>query len=234
VPDTHFDAPAGRVRGYVAEPTTQGPHPGIVVIHELFGLTDDIRAKADRFASRGYVALAPDLFSTGPKALCVLGAFRSLTAGKGSQLDSIEAARQVLADREDCSGRVGVIGFCMGGGFALLAAPMHPFAAASVNYGQVPRNAKQVLAGACPVVASYGKKDLPLKGAAAKLERALEANGVSHDVHEYEDASHSFLNQYSGLTEKITRVIGIGHNAPAADHAWRRIDAFFDEHVKRA
>src|SRR5205085_2768791 len=135
-PDTHFDAPAGQVRAYLAEPATPGPHPSVVVIHELFGLTDDIRAKADRSASRGYVALAPDLFSLGHKALCVLSAFRSLNARKGAHFDALESARRTVADRPDCTGKVGVIGFCMGGGFALLAAPMHPFAAASVNYGQ--------------------------------------------------------------------------------------------------
>src|SRR5215210_691840 len=96
---------------YLAVPQDiAGPWPGVVVIHEAFGLNDDIRAKADRFASRGYLALAVDLFDHGPpRAVCVLGAFRSLAAGKGRPVEEIGAARTQLADREDCTGRVGVI-----------------------------------------------------------------------------------------------------------------------------
>src|SRR4051794_31631565 len=93
VPDRRFDAPPGRVRAYQAEPGSEAPWPGVVLIHELFGLNDDLRAKADRFASRGYLALAPDLFSTEPKPLCVLKAFRALRAGKGEAFETIEAAR---------------------------------------------------------------------------------------------------------------------------------------------
>jgi carboxymethylenebutenolidase len=234
VPDRQFDAPPGRVRAYQAEPGSEAPWPGVVLIHELFGLNDDLRAKADRFASRGYLALAPDLFSTGPKPLCVLKAFRALSAGKGEAFETIEAARAEVAAHPQCSGRVGVIGFCMGGGFALLSAARMDFAAASVNYGQVPKDAREALRGACPIVAGYGARDLPLKGAAAKLEAALEANGVEHDVKEYPDASHSFLTPYDSVTGMIARVTGIGLHAPSADDAWRRIDAFFDRHLKAA
>ena len=123
------------------------------------GLNDDIRAKADRFAARGYLALAPDLFSIGRKPLCVLGAFRALFAGKGPAVDVLDAARAELAGRPDCTGKVGIIGFCMGGGFALLAAPRPGFAASAANYGQLPKDPPSFFRGACPVVASYGAKD---------------------------------------------------------------------------
>jgi carboxymethylenebutenolidase len=231
VPDTHIDAPGGPVRAYIAEPTTHAPHPGVVVIHELLGVTDDMRAKADRFAARGYLALVPDLFSNGNRAACVLGAFRALNRRSGAPFEMIEAARATLAERPDCTGRVGVIGFCMGGGFALLSAPAGRFAAASVNYGPVPRDARELLAGSCPVVGSYGGRDRFMRGAADRLEQALEAQRVSHDVKEYPGASHSFLSQYTGVTDVLARITGMGHHSPSADDAWRRIDAFFDEHV---
>ena len=79
MPETTLRTPAGEVGAYLALPAGDGPWPGVVVLHELLGVTADIRGTADRFAARGYVALAPDLFSfRRPKAVCVLGAFRSL------------------------------------------------------------------------------------------------------------------------------------------------------------
>ena len=96
----------------------------------------------------------------------------------------------------------------MGGGFALLAAPSGGFAAASVNYGVVPRDAPALLRGACPVVGTYGGRDRMLPRAAAKLEAALAANGVEHDVVEYAGASHSLLNDHDGrfllLVDRVT------------------------------
>ena len=177
MPETTLRTPAGEVGAYLALPAGDGPWPGVVVLHELLGVTADIRRHADRFAARGYVALAPDLFSfRRPKAVCVLGAFRSLASRSGPAFAAIEAARAALAERADATGRVGVIGFCMGGGFALLAAPSGGFAAASVNYGVVPRDAPALLRGACPVVGTYGGRDRMLPRAAAKLEAALAAN----------------------------------------------------------
>ena len=100
---------AGSARAYLATPAGDGPWPGVVVLHEAFGLDADIRGHADRFAGRGYLALAPDLFSLArPKARCVLAAFRALSRRSGPAFDAIEAARDALAARGDCTGRVGV------------------------------------------------------------------------------------------------------------------------------
>jgi carboxymethylenebutenolidase len=94
----------------------------VVVIHEAFGLNADIRTKADQLAEHGYLALAPDLFDGKLWLRCVVGAFRQLRARTGPAFAALEAARGFLAGRDDCTGRTGVIGFCMGGGFALLCA----------------------------------------------------------------------------------------------------------------
>ena len=88
----------------------------MVVIHEAFGLNADIRTKADQFAEHGYLALAPDLFDGKPWLRCVVGAIRQVRAGSGPAFAVLEAARGVLAARDDCTGRTGVIGFCLGGG----------------------------------------------------------------------------------------------------------------------
>ncbi|MGN6330246.1 MAG: dienelactone hydrolase family protein [Motilibacteraceae bacterium] len=222
--------PGGELRGHLAVPAGDGPWPGVVVVHEAFGLDDDIRAHADRLAAAGYLALAPDLFSWGPTLRCLVAAFRALSAGQGRAVDDVEACRALLAARADCSGRVGILGFCMGGGFALLGAT-RGFDVAAPNYGQPPKDAERVLAGACPVVGSYGGRDRFLKGAATTLSAALTKNGVPHDVKEYPDASHSFLNRHTGFFAALDRVTGTGYREAAATDAWDRILAFFGTHL---
>ena len=223
----------GDVKAHLAVPPVgAGPWPGVVVLHESFGLNDDIRQQADRLAAAGYLALAPDLFSAGGAWRCIRATFAALTRGHGKAFDDIEAARTWLASREDCTGRIGVIGFCMGGGFALLTAA-RGFDASAPNYAHLPKDLDGALRGACPVVASYGAKDRTLRGTAAKLESALERAGVEHDVHEYPDAGHSFLNRHDlGPGGALLRVAGIGYDEAASEHAWGRILRFFDAHLR--
>jgi len=220
----------GSLQGYLALPDGPGPRPGVVVLHEAFGLTDDIRAITDRFASEGYVALAPDLYSWGPTFRCLVSTFNDLLRRQGEAHRRIDAMGEWLADQPSCTGRVGVIGFCGGGGFALLAAPRGVFAASAVNYGLVPHHAAAVLEGACPIVASYAAKDWTLRGHAERLEQALTANGVDHDVKEYPAVGHSFMNQHSGWMSAFDRV-GFRYSQPEADDAWTRIIRFFATHL---
>ena len=218
------------LRGSLAVPDGTGPWPGVVVLHEAFGLNDDIRAIADRFAAERYVALAPDLFAWGATPRCLVSTFRDLLRRRGPAHRRVDAAGEWLAAHEACTGRVGVIGFCMGGGFALLAAPRRGYAAASVNYGLVPKDAETLLAGACPIVASYGAGDRALRGHARRLEVALAANGVDHDVKEYPGVGHSFMNRHSGWTAVVDRV-GFRYGPAEADNAWARILEFFGRHL---
>jgi carboxymethylenebutenolidase len=224
---------AGGLKAHLAVPPVgAGPWPGVVVLHELFGLNDDIRQQADRLAAAGYLALAPDLFSDGGAWRCIRATFRSLMTGEGKAFEDIEAARRALVERPDCGGRVGVIGFCMGGGFALLTAA-RGFEAAAPNYAHLPKDLDATLRGACPVVASYGAKDKSLRGTAAELESSLVRAGVAHDVREYPGAGHSFLNRHDlGPGGALLRVGGIGYHEPSAEDAWGRILRFFEEHLR--
>ena len=223
-----------QLTGHLAVPTGDGPWPGVVVLHEVLGLNDDIRRQTDRLADAGYLAVAPDLYSAGGALRCLVATFRALGAGSGPAFDDIEAARGWLTDRADCTGRIGVLGFCAGGGFALLAAP-RGFQASAVNYGPLPREPAAALVGACPVVASYGRRDRVFRGAAARLEATLTSLGVPHDVREYPDAGHSFMNRHGlGPFGVIERVAGFSPHEPSAVDAWSRILSFFEAHLGTA
>jgi carboxymethylenebutenolidase len=225
------DSEGAALKAYLATPTEAGPHPGVVVIQDAFGLTRSMREHADRLASYGYLAVVPDLYTRGGMLRCVRATFRSLFDGQGEAYDDIERSRGWLLGRDDCSGRVGVIGFCMGGGFALMTAN-RGFDAAAPNYGQLPKNLDMAMSNACPVVASYGARDRTLKDAASRLEVALTEKGIPHDVKQYPDAGHSFLEQFPvGPLAPLLRVAGMGYEAASADDAWARIRAFFDEHL---
>ncbi len=220
------------MQGYLAVPDGAGPWPGVVVVHEIFGLTDVVRRQADRLAAAGYLALAPNLLSDGRR--CVVRAVRASMTGRGESIADIDAARELLAGRDDCTGKLGVIGFCLGGGFALVTAN-RGFAVSSVNYGQLPRNAERALTGACPIVASYGARDVSLRGAAAKLDTVLTKLDVEHDVKEYPSAGHSFLNDSlfgPAPLQAVQRIARVGPDPQAAPDAWRRIEEFFAAHLR--
>jgi carboxymethylenebutenolidase len=219
-------------RGYLAIPAGTGPWPGVVVIHEVFGLNADIRSQADRLAEQGYLALAPDLYSGRPWVRCLRGAFRQLHAGSGPAFEAINASRELLAARVDSTGTTGVIGFCMGGAFALLCAPQGEFSAAAVNYGEVPKDAERVLAGSCPVVASYGARDPMGASHPKRLEAALTALDVPHEVKVYPAAGHSFMSRKPPLLAPVTVLARLDFKPEATQDAWRRIFAFFGQYLR--
>ncbi len=232
MPELTYAAPSAELKAYLAFPRGSGPWPGVVVIMDALGLGDDIREQADRLATAGYLALAPDLYSgRGPR--CVVATVQASRSGHGPAYADIAAANALLAGRADCTGRIGIIGFCMGGGFALQCAPRGDFAAAAPNYGELPRDPGTALAGSCPVVASYGRRDRLVPGRAARLEEALSRLGVPHDVKEYPDAGHSFMNRINAgpLFGPVMHFAGLDYRHGPAEDAWRRILDFFDEHL---
>ena len=233
MPDISYPVAGRNGRAYLAVPSgpAAGPWPGVVVVHEAFGLNADIRTKADQLAERGYLALAPDLFDGKLWLRCVVGAIRQLRARSGPAFTVLEAARGFLAGRDDCTGRTGVIGFCLGGGFALLCAPREGFSVASVNYGEVPEDAENALRGACPVVGSFGARDVGGAKPSERLRGALTALEIPHDVRVYPGSGHRFMTESSGAGAVLARFTRMSYQEADAADAWRRIYAFFGEYL---
>lgn len=232
--DVEIPTADGQLRGVLAVPDEAGPFPAVIMVHEVFGIDESMRVQIQRMCSAGYIVLMPDLFSRGGMRKCLNATFRALVAGEGQAFDDVSAATAMVSSRADCTGKVGVVGFCMGGAFALQLAA-RGYDASAVNYGQLPKNLDDVLAGACPIIASYGAQDPSLKGAASKLEAALTKAGVVHQVTEYPGASHSFMNPVQAgptlLRPFMNKVVGFKPNPEAAQDAWARIEKFFGEHL---
>ena len=215
---------------------TASPGSAVIVIHEATGLNDDIRAIARRFAANGYVALAPDLTGGGPLPLCIarfaLGVGRT---GSGRPYRDLAAAQRWLAARDDVDGeRIGLAGFCMGGGFVILYAihGTQPVRAIAPFYPALPRD-DAALARLCPTVASFGRRDRVFGANGERLERVLAAAGVPHDVRTYDGAGHSFLNVHEGVAAWLDGLppMHAGYDPAAAEDAWARVLRFFAVHL---
>lgn len=212
-----------RLDAYLARPAEPGPHPAIVIIHELYGLNDNIRDIARRFAGEGYIALAVDLFSgSRSRRLCILRVMTAMVA-KPLNNQGISDLRRSIAwlQRwpEVDANRIGAIGYCMGGGYALaLACVESELRASSVYYCVNPRPLSAVRR-ACPIVGSYPENDWSAKSA-RKLDAALDEYDVPHDIKIYPGAGHSFFNDTLE-----------SYHPEAAEDSWQRTLAFFREQM---
>ena len=221
------------LKGAIAVPDGQGPWPAVVMVHEVFGIDDNMQAQMRRLASAGYVVIMPDLFSRGGARKCLTATFKALASGTGQAFEDIENAKQFVLNRSDTTDKVGVIGFCMGGGFALLLAN-DGYDAANANYGMLPKNMEEALSGACPILGNYGAKDKQLKDAKIQLDSTLTKLGVEHDIKMYPDAGHAFMNPKQGggpFFGTLLRITGAKPNPEAAKDAWQRIESFFSKHL---
>jgi len=206
----------------------------VIVIQDVRGLTADIRRSTDRFAAAGFLALAPNLYGGHkPKLTCIAKTIRSHFTGEGPAYDDIEAARAYLLSDPRCNGKAGIAGFCMGGGFALVVAARGGYSAAASMYGLAPADI-DTLERSCPVVASYGAKDLIVKtGAAQQLQTVLTRAGVAHDVKEYPKVGHGFMNDF-GLPRTLKPVetlVRMEFSELEAEDSWNRVFGFFNDHL---
>ena len=226
----------GELSAFLALPASSDtPRPGVIVLHEIFGLNDDIRRIARRFADNGYVALAPDMYSVGPRLrpLCVRRTMRTLADGEGRAFADIEATHAWLAARDEVDqSRMAVAGFCLGGGFALLHAARAEMGAVANFYGRVPRQAAE-LDGICPVYAGYGGRDRQYAAQPDRLRGHLDQLGVEHEVTVFPEAGHSFMNEQSGPVGSLMRYsrMSVGYHHESAETAWTKMLEFFERHL---
>ncbi len=207
----------------------QGAARGVVVIHEIFGRRPEIDRVVERFADAGYAAVAPDLFDRG-RFKCLRDVFAALRSGATDGV-AIRQGRNTRAWLCEETGlpldRVGLIGFCFGGGYALLAGS--GWAAVSTNYGPVP--AAKALAGIGPVIGCYGSRDRGLRKAPDQLrERLAEIGGDAPEVHTF-DAGHCFLTDRPMRLLKLLPGAAIGDYPEARTAGWEKILGFFDRHL---
>lgn len=224
-----METPGGPIDALLTIPDGDGPWPAIVVVHDAIGYGPDNAAISARIAAAGFIAITPDLYSRGGRARCITRVFRELLSKRGRALDDILAARDHVLAMPECTGAVGIAGFCMGGQFALVLSPKG-FGASAPFYGTpLPRHLDETLNGACPIVASFGRRDPLGVGAADRLRKVVEDKAIRADIKAYAEAGHSFANQLPG--QPLLRITGFGYHEGAANDAWRRVFSFFGEHL---
>lgn len=219
---TSFQSGRRQHEGYIARPEGDGPFPGIVVIHEIFGLNENMKDITRRFAAQGYVALAVDLFAGRNRAICMFRVMSGLLLRPlhNSGIDDLKVALTFLSEQPGVdASRLGAVGYCMGGSFAVAwACTDERLQVIAPYYAANPRPLKAV-ARLCPVVGSYPDKDITTS-AGQKLDVELDRYHVPHDIKIYPGAKHSFFND-----------TGRNYDEAAAQDSWGRILAFFEEHL---
>lgn len=210
--------------GHLALPEGNGPHPGVVIIHEAYGLNDNIKDIAHRFAEQGYAALAVDLFSGRNRAVCMARYMTGMLVGSVQRygITDLKSSLTHLAGLPEVDPqRLGAIGYCMGGSFAIAwACTDDRLKAIAPYYAANPRPLDSV-ARLCPVVGSYPGKDFTTNAGRA-LDIALDQHSIAHDIKIYPGAGHSFFNDRAG-----------SYNKAAADDSWTRVLKFFADHLAR-
>ena len=222
-----FPSMAGHGSGYLAHPESRGKHPALIVIQEWWGLNDWIKQQADHFASQGYVALAPDLYRG--KSTADMNVAHELMRGlpHDRAMADLKAAYELLAKRKDVdAAHIGVIGWCMGGGYALDLAIAEPrLSAAVINYGHLVTD-PATIAGIHPaILGNFGEEDRGIPAADVRaFDEALKKAGKSADIKIYPGAGHAFMNPENKD----------GYVREAAHDAWIRIESFLAKTLRRS
>ena len=216
----------GDVTGYASLPLEPDPaKPALILIHEWWGLDDWIKENADRYAAQGYVVIAPDLYrgSVANNADEAHQLMRGLPEDRA--MDDMEAAFAWLAARDDVDPkRIGIAGWCMGGGYALAFGTAEPrLAGLSINYGRLITDPNKVARIKAPVLGIFGGQDKGIPVADVESFRTLlDEKGIENSFHVFDDAGHAFMNPNNTA----------GFDPDATKKAWSLMDEFFAAKLK--
>ncbi|HEY7557330.1 MAG TPA: dienelactone hydrolase family protein [Candidatus Binatia bacterium] len=224
-----YPGKAGPVFAYLARPVKAGKYPGIVLIHENRGLDDHIRDVARRFAKEGYVALTPDFLSRQGGTMKVnpkgggLPNIRELAPWQGVTEDADAGFKYLRVLPDVRADRMGVVGFCWGGGMAFVTATQQrDLKAAVVYYGPSPSPMELVKDIRAPILAHYGEKDPGVNKGIPETVEAMKKFNKVYEHRIYPGALHAFNNDTN--PER--------YNAQAAKEAWGRTMDFFKKNLK--
>jgi carboxymethylenebutenolidase len=196
-------ADGGTFAGYLALPKTL-PAPGLVVLPEVFNTNDHIRSVADGYAGEGFVVIAPDVYWREEP-----GAYMAYTDEGRAKAQALRAAMgtdqfasdlgdvvATLKARDDCTGKVGVMGFCLGGKFTYLSSVRHAIDAAVSYYGvQIDEHLDEADALKCPIIMHFASKDPHVPAETVAAIEARMGGSKTVDIHVYPDTEHGF-NRY--------------------------------------
>jgi carboxymethylenebutenolidase len=214
------------VSGFLALPEGKGPYPALIVVHEWWGLNDWVKEGAKKFADQGYLTLAIDLYH-GQVAADQDAAhelMRGLPEDRATR--DLQAAFAYLVSRNDVQqNKIGSLGWCMGGGYALQAALNIPeLSACVINYGRLVTDAEMIDKINCPILGIFGAKD---RGISVKDVEAFKAAcnkaGKNVTVQIYQNSGHAFINENNAK----------GYNAKDAKNAWEKAFAFLEKNLKK-
>src|SRR4051794_27985010 len=220
------------VNSYIVYPERKDKAPVVIVIQEIFGLSDWIRGVADQLAAEGFIAIAPDLLSghgkdgggteSYPSRDDVTKAVRDLKAPEVTE--DLNAVREYGIKLPAANGKTATIGFCWGGGQSFAYAAAQPeLNAAVVYYGTSPSEAEAYKKIKAPVLGNYGGDDARVDQTIEPAKAAMKEAGKTYEPHIYEGAGHGFLRQQDGKN---------GANLKAAQEAWPRTVKFIKEHCE--
>ncbi|MBI4312413.1 MAG: dienelactone hydrolase family protein [Chloroflexi bacterium] len=217
-----YKANGGIAQGYLAWPNKRGPVPAIVLIQEWWGLDDHIKDVSRRFAAEGYAVLAPDLYhgqvTTEPTEAMKL----TQSMDRDRARKELTGAAAFLKNQPFSTGKVGVIGYCLGGGLSIDTACFNrDLNACVVYYGGNPTPLDLVRNISCPVLGVYAELDQRVTAGVPALREALTSAGKRFDIHIYPGVQHAFFND---------RNAGV-YNAAAARDAWGKTLAFFSANL---